>query len=177
MPKMKHDQIYDQWNSLKKNMDKAKKYPPFREGQIWWAGIGRNVGVEIYGKGKNFLRPVLILKRNNRLSFMAIPLTSQEHNGPQYMSFSLRGRYENAILSQAKVMSSKRLYYQMGELDVEHLEKIKKAFIDFYAKNNLSRPKQRESWVVRRRHPQGICKFISHIHKLIISHFAKKVNP
>lgn len=31
----------------------------FSEGQIWWAALGKNVGVEINGKNKDFSRPVV----------------------------------------------------------------------------------------------------------------------
>jgi hypothetical protein len=35
----------------------------FKEGDIWWCSIGMNVGVEIFGKGKYFARPVIIFKK------------------------------------------------------------------------------------------------------------------
>ena len=170
-----HDKIYNRWNDIKKRLDKTPVPPKFGAGEVWWCSVGRNVGVEIYGKGKYFLRPIFIFKKNNRLSFMGIPITSQRHDGSQYVPFELRGRYESAVISQAKTTSALRLHHRIGEVDEETFRKILTAFSDFYTKNILPQPKQRESRVVRRRHPRRICKFISHIHKLIISHLAKKV--
>ena len=31
----------------------------FRQGEIWFVSIGQNIGYEVYGKGENFLRPVI----------------------------------------------------------------------------------------------------------------------
>ncbi len=48
----------------------------FSEGEIWWCAVGKNVGVEINGKGRTFARPMIIMRKLNRHSFMAVPLTS-----------------------------------------------------------------------------------------------------
>ena len=49
--------------------------------------MGENVGIEINGKGKRFLRPVLILKKLSKNGFLGVPLTSQEHKGNWYANF------------------------------------------------------------------------------------------
>lgn len=36
----------------------------FNEREVWWCAIGVNVGYEIDGKGKDFARPVLVLKKS-----------------------------------------------------------------------------------------------------------------
>lgn len=44
----------------------------FNEGEIWWCSIGMNIGVEIYGKGGRFTRPVLIFKKFTANSFLGV---------------------------------------------------------------------------------------------------------
>ena len=44
------DNLYDNWNSLKKHLAKkpADVYCNTRE--IWWCSVGMNIGTELYGK-------------------------------------------------------------------------------------------------------------------------------
>ncbi len=65
------------WLKVKINLRSSKAKPLFKEGEVWWCSIGINIGVEIYGKGKKFTRPVLIFKKFNEGSFLGIPLTTQ----------------------------------------------------------------------------------------------------
>ena len=48
----------------------------FHEGDIWWVRLGVNVGFEIDGKHKQFARPVIVLKKYNQYSFLALPLST-----------------------------------------------------------------------------------------------------
>lgn len=65
----------------KKGIDSLDNRLFFKEGEIWWAYLGLNIGFEIDGKGKDFSRPVLVLKKYNGYSFLALPLsTSQSIN-------------------------------------------------------------------------------------------------
>src|SRR3989338_8328483 len=45
----------------------------FKQGEVWWCRVGKNVGDEIYGKGEKFARPVLIIKKLTRTTFLALP--------------------------------------------------------------------------------------------------------
>lgn len=78
---------YDDWNNIKKKIAKSNHKPPFfREGDIWWVSVGYNIGNEVYGKGKLFARPVLILKKFNKYQFLGIPFSSQIKNNPYYVT-------------------------------------------------------------------------------------------
>jgi len=51
------------WMKLKEKLHYRKTLRSFNDGDIWWCGLGENVGSEICGKGKEFLRPVVIVKK------------------------------------------------------------------------------------------------------------------
>jgi len=51
-------------NIIKQQTDQRDSPSFFIEaGQIWWIRIGCNIGHEIDGKGKSFLRPVLVMSK------------------------------------------------------------------------------------------------------------------
>lgn len=41
---------HDIWNEQKKNLHEIKNLPTFKEGEIWWCSVGKNIGKEDYGK-------------------------------------------------------------------------------------------------------------------------------
>lgn len=123
--------LFDDWIKLKKRIHQLHKLPTIREGEIWWCGIGKNVGIEINGKSKKFSRPILIYKKLSKYGFIGIPLTSQPHNGPWYTSFIFKNRKSYAALSQIRVMNTSRLYGKLGQLPKTDLEKVRKALLHF----------------------------------------------
>ena len=52
-------------------LEKKIVYPSFKEGELWWCSIGINVGVEIFGKGPDAVRPVVIFKKINKFLFLS----------------------------------------------------------------------------------------------------------
>lgn len=133
---MNKHQLLADWNVLKEDLNDITegKLQLVRQGEIWWVGIGENVGVEINGKSEYFSRPVLVLKKFSRYGFMGIPLTSQEHFGSWYVSFIFQGKKEFAVLSQARVYSVSRLYGRIGQVPNSDLELVRRGFIELYSK-------------------------------------------
>ena len=76
------EEIFDNWNLLKKKLNSKNKFPSILEGEVWWCSLGKNVGVEINGKNANFTRPILIVKKLSSVGFIGVPLTSQIKNWP-----------------------------------------------------------------------------------------------
>ena len=68
------DKEFDNWNNVKKRISLKANLPPIKEGEVWWCAIGKNLGVEIDGKSWQFSRPIVIMKKLSRHSFMALPL-------------------------------------------------------------------------------------------------------
>ena len=133
---MDKHQLLNDWNIVKEDLHEVvdKKLQLVRQGEIWWVGVGENVGVEINGKSEFFSRPVLVLKKLSRYGFMGIPLTTQEHFGSWYVPFEFQDKREIAVLSQARVYSVSRLYSRVGQVPDSDLEMVRRGFIELYSK-------------------------------------------
>ena len=116
------------WTKLKirLHLKPDKQIVYFNEREVWWTSIGMNIGHEEYGKNEYFERPVLILKKINRNIFWGLPMASKNKTGEYYYQINYENEYYSIILSQLKVMSSKRLSRKIRRLpksefiEVEH---------------------------------------------------------
>lgn len=116
---------FNDWIRVKKRVHFKNKIPQIAEGEVWWCSMGKNVGIEINGKHREFSRPVVIFKKLSRLGFLAIPLSTQIHHGSWYIPFKFKGKQEIAVLSQTKTMSVARLYTRLGQVDETDFARIK----------------------------------------------------
>lgn len=91
---------FDSWNSQKKKAQASHTRPMFKEREVWWCSMGVNIGDEQDGKGKTFLRPILVLKKFNRNIFVGIPLSTQLKDKPYYHHFEFKDVKQSLILSQ-----------------------------------------------------------------------------
>ena len=82
------------WIVIKEGIHNKKVVRSINEGDIWWCKIGENVGNEICGKGKDFLRPVLIVNKLCKYNFIGVPLTSKKHVGSWYVEFEFQNKRE-----------------------------------------------------------------------------------
>ena len=118
----------DRWNTTKKRLDHGENRLYFREGEIWWVHLGLNIGYEIDGKSSDFSRPILILKKYNQYSFLALPLTTNARPNPYRVSIgNIDGKASFAVLSQLRNVDSLRLINKVGVLDDSSLASIRKA--------------------------------------------------
>jgi len=117
---MHQKNIYNfiEWTKLKirLHLKPINKSLYFKEREIWWASLGINIGFETDGKNEKFERPVLIIKVFNGEVIWILPLTSKEKIGKYYYPFKFAGRKSTAILSQLRLISSKRLLRKIGKL-------------------------------------------------------------
>jgi mRNA interferase MazF len=120
------------WCKIKPFLKDERTNPSFKEGELWWCSIGMNVGVDVFGKGEKFTRPVLIFKKLDKNSFLGIPLTSQQKEGSWYVSVHYAGRNDRAMLGQARMLDSSRLTELIGTVGSENFRNIKEAFIGLY---------------------------------------------
>ena len=117
------------WNEIKKATDAADEAARlyFREGEIWWVRLGHNVGYEANGKSREFTRPVIILKKYNQYSFLALPLTTVPKPNPYRLPVGMvDGRQAFATLSQLRNIDSKRLVKKIMHFDADIFIAIKK---------------------------------------------------
>lgn len=121
---MKKD--FEIWHDHKSNIHDNKERPFFHEREIWFISLGLNIGFEQDGKGEEFKRPVIVLKKFNNECFWGIPLTKKSKKGKYYFNFDLEGRGSNtAILSQLRFLDAKRLQYKIGHVSDKQIEDIK----------------------------------------------------
>ncbi len=127
---MKKD--YRKWHQRKSEVNDIITRPFFHEREIWFCTLGVNVGFEQDGAGKDFLRPVVIVRKFNNEIFWAIPLTKLKKRISKnaeyyYFRFSFKARaISAAILSQIRLVDARRLYYLVGEMSVTDFTEMKK---------------------------------------------------
>ena len=122
-----------QWISVKERVHTRDSQPPyFHEGEMWWAYVGENVGSETNGKGKQFTRPVVIYRKLGAYTFLGIPTTTKQKEGTWFVPFRHKDIAEVAVLSQIRILSSKRLREKIGEIDESDMSRIRKGFRDLY---------------------------------------------
>ena len=129
---MQPEKNFSDWIKIKEKIHNTARIPRIREGEVWWCGMGENVGTEINGKNATFSRPVVIIKKMSRLGFMGVPLTSQEKTGSWYVEFEFLNKKEYAALNQTRYFSVHRLYSRMGQMPNSDLEKIRKGFLQLF---------------------------------------------
>ena len=110
------DKDFKKWHDKKGNIDKIDKRPFFHEREIWFCHLGLNIGFEQDGKGEDFLRPILIIRKFNNEIFWAVPLTRTSKKSPYYFNFILHDKESVAILSQVRLIDARRLSHKIGEV-------------------------------------------------------------
>ncbi len=91
------------WTKLKVRIhlkDKREFY--FKDGEVWFASLGLNVGFEQNGKNQNFERPILVLKKFNKDILWAILMTSKEKDGDFFHKIKYEGDTGSIILPQLR---------------------------------------------------------------------------
>ena len=123
---------FDEWNNQKKNIHMSKLRPFFHEREIWFASSGINIGFEQNGNGEEFLRPVIVIKKFNNEIFWGISTTTKNKSGKHYFQLTYKkDRCTTAILSQFKLIDSKRLRYHIGNVNETDFLEMKKRIISF----------------------------------------------
>ena len=121
-----HEKDYKIWHNKKTLINKEKDRPFFHERDIFFCSLGSNIGFEQDGKGDDFLRPVIVIKKFNKEVCLVIPITKTAKKGKYYFSFSYKeGVSSVAILSQVRLVDAKRLEYKSGTLSQEDFRNLK----------------------------------------------------
>lgn len=124
---------YKNWTPIKQKLHNNESIRPgFYEREIWYCHLGENVGFEQDGKGDDYLRPVVIIKKFNNEIFWGIPLTSTIKKSKYYfmINFSENNEKSSAILSQIKLIDAKRLSYKIGVVETGEFKLLTKKLKD-----------------------------------------------
>lgn len=124
--------LFDAWNVLKKcihgvSQSDISSEVFFYEKEVWFASIGMNVGREQSSGNKNFSRPILVIKKFNKTTFLSIPLTSKPKMGIYYISSNEKFVTGSFIISQLSFTDSARLIRKLGVISADDFYKIKRA--------------------------------------------------
>lgn len=119
---------FNLWHKRKNEINNSNKNVFYHEREVWWCSLGLNIGFEQDGKGEDFSRPVLIIKGFSKNVFLCVPLTTRNKEGKHYHSINLKDGVERkVILSQLRLVDSKRLKEKIQTLDEKQFIKIKNA--------------------------------------------------
>lgn len=145
---------FDEWNEFKKALNDTKILHVVHDGEIWFCSIGINVGHEQDGKHGYFERPVLIIRKWNATSFLAIPLSSTLHEGSYYHPITLFGRKGCALLTQIKIFDGRRLQRRVGRISSNELKEVCQQISDLILRKNTNPPKAADSQVVHQQNAE-----------------------
>ena len=124
--------LIQEWCGLKVVLWNKQSKAIFKQGDIWWCGLGMNLGEEMFGKGNKFRRPVLVFRKFTSNSFLGLPITKQEKQGSWYVEITIHGEKRWIMLNQARILDKKRLTNRIGALDNTDFRKVKDQFLKFY---------------------------------------------
>ena len=119
---------FDKWNRLKKKINENERFLSFYAKEIWWCSLGLNIGYEQDGKNEKYERPVLVLKKFNQNSLWILPITSSDKKGRYYYQFEHNNKKYSIILSQIRLICSRRLLRRIRKINKNEFMRIKKKF-------------------------------------------------
>jgi mRNA interferase MazF len=94
-----------------------------------WCSLGENIGVEMNGKGEDYLRPVLVIKVFNKKHVWVLPFSSQDI--PKYhINLSSLTPSEKVVISQLRTVSTLRLYRYITKISVKDFHFVIDSVID-----------------------------------------------
>src|SRR3989344_2969070 len=108
---------FDNWNNKKKELNNSVFNNYVRTKEVWWCSLGINIGFEQDGKHKFFERPVLIIRKLSRDVVLTVPLSSKIKENKYCLNFMHNNQQFSALISQIRLISTKRLNRKIYEMD------------------------------------------------------------
>ena len=128
---MKKD--FDVWNEKKKIINNQQVIVFCHERELRWCSLGLNIGSEQDGSNIEYRRPVLIIKGLSKETCFVVPLTTSNRVHRFRPSVGLvEGKVASALLSQIRVIDTKRLVKKIGYLDKEIFFDIRKTIKNMF---------------------------------------------
>ena len=118
---------FDTWNKEKKQAH-TEQPRLYTVREVWWCRLGVNIGSEQDGSGQLFLRPVVIIRGFGRDTCMVVPLTTSSRRHPLRIPMGeIQEKEAMALLSQIRVIDTRRLIEKVGFLPKEVFTRLRKA--------------------------------------------------
>lgn len=121
---------YVAWYKLKTELEKQEFLGNFSEREVWWVSIGVNIGDEEDGKNRLFERPILVVKKYSKQLLLALPLSTAVKMNRFYHPIAIGDVNSIVLLSQARVISSKRLQRRMGRITSDEHDSILRKYAE-----------------------------------------------
>ena len=132
---------FDEWNELKKQFEGGQREVFGYPREVWWCSLGVNIGAEIDGKNENFERPVIVMRVYNKETMLVLPTTGRARADKFHLPIEVDGKntttgevYKRTVyvkLTQARVISNKRLLRKVDVIGETDFKKIQDAFRAF----------------------------------------------
>ena len=119
---------FDGWIKTKKQINAMEGRAFAHPREIWWCSLGVNVGAEIDGKNENFERPVIVMKVYNKETLLILPTTGREKDDSFHHKITTEKVTSWVKLTQARVISNKRLLRKVDVLGEEEFAALKSAW-------------------------------------------------
>ena len=116
---------FDRWNEVKKKTNSGEFIDFVHPREVWWCSLGVNVGYEQDGKHDTFERPILVVRKFNNDMVLAVPLSTSIKNNPYNVVFTHGGQEASALISQIRLISTKRLKRYMYRMSGGIFKKIR----------------------------------------------------
>jgi mRNA interferase MazF len=98
---------------------------------VWWCKLGINIGFEQDGTGAEHSRSILVLKAFSAFVCLIVPLSTSTKKNRYYVGVgSVDGKEARAIISQVRLVGTRRLENKICVLDKATFGVIKKAVKD-----------------------------------------------
>ncbi|OGI77250.1 hypothetical protein A3B85_02200 [Candidatus Nomurabacteria bacterium RIFCSPHIGHO2_02_FULL_37_13] len=132
--KEQNNEDFDRWNNIKKDINAQKVntilFPQL--GEIWMCALGKNIGREQNGGGKNFSRPMLVIKKFNNEIFWVLPLSTKQKKIDFYYNFKDKNNQDvSVIISQIRLIYIKRFERKLYDMDTPDVVEIKKRLREY----------------------------------------------
>ena len=130
--KDKSTKEFTEWNKQKIEINRKETFDkegvPIKQaspGEIWWCGLGKNVGYEQDGKNENFSRPILILRKIDKNLLLVAPTSTKPKKGYWYIEITtVNNLSETVLLNQVKTLSVNRLDNRIDKVKFKTLKRV-----------------------------------------------------
>jgi mRNA-degrading endonuclease toxin of MazEF toxin-antitoxin module len=120
---------YIYWIYKKIKLNERVRSVQINEKEIYWCSLGENIGDEENGKGNDFRRPVMVFKKFNNSICWAIPMTTKNKDNKYYVKVSLNSTIQSAMISQMRLLDTRRFDEKIGFINQEDFNSVKKSII------------------------------------------------
>ncbi|AHB41819.1 hypothetical protein P148_SR1C00001G1040 [candidate division SR1 bacterium RAAC1_SR1_1] len=118
-------ELFDIWGKQKFIIDKEISPVFFKERDMFFIKMGQNIRFEQNGKGWEFVRPVVIIKKFNNDVFWGVALSTKIKDGLYYYCFDANGAKQCAIISQFRLYDKNRLIKKIGMIPIKDFFQLK----------------------------------------------------